>query len=377
MNQRAEHGSNALPVDSQSTGSAGDPARSRTISRTSRIVIAAASLLLALTYYFPLWEIDLQAPQYPEGLGLEIWIDQIQGQNKGDLEKINNLNHYIGMKHIVPESIPELKIMPWIMRLVMVTGLIVAWIGRRKLLLVWLILFSVVAIAGLVDFYLWGYDYGHNLDTERAIIKVPGMSYQPPVFGSKKLLNFYAVSLPGIGGWAAILGFLSGIFVWLWEFLRFRRLLRAAATGLAAAVAISCSAAGPAEIHYGVDQCDYCKMTIADKSFGSQLITDKGRALRFDAIECLAAYERNFTAQGKQAASLWVSDFEQPGHFINRDQAVIIVAERQRSPMGVGLVAVASEAAARELIAKVGGRILDWNAVGALVAQEWNLEAAE
>lgn len=189
----------------------------------SRLSIAAAALLLALTYFLPLWEIALIAPQYPEGLGMEIWINQVQGQHPGDLAKINNLNHYIGMKHIKPESIPELRVMPWIMRVVMILGLVVAIGGRRWMLTTWLTVFLVIAAAGLVDFYLWGYDYGHNLDLENAIIKVPGMTYQPPLIGSKKLLNFEAVSLPGLGGMAAIASVAIGVAVLTLEILRGRK----------------------------------------------------------------------------------------------------------------------------------------------------------
>lgn len=189
----------------------------------SRILLVVAALLLSLTYFFSLWEISLNAPQYPEGLGIEIWINGMQGQNPGDLTKINNLNHYIGMKHINPESIPELRIMPWIMRAIMIFGLVAAFSGKRWFLFAWLALFLVVALAGLVDFYLWGYDYGHNLDMEHAIIKVPGMTYQPPLIGSKKLLNFEAVSLPGVGGWIAIGSFLTGVCVFFLEMRRRKR----------------------------------------------------------------------------------------------------------------------------------------------------------
>jgi hypothetical protein len=177
----------------------------------SKILIIIGALLLTATYYFPLWEIDLQAPQYPEGLGLEIWLNKITGAHKYDLQNINNLNHYIGMKAIHPESIPELKFMPWIMRSLMLMGIIVAIVGKRSWLTYLLILFLIIAVAGFVDYYLWGYDYGHNLDVEKASIKIPGQSYQPPLIGSKVILNFKAVSLPGIGGWAAVLSFL----IWL------------------------------------------------------------------------------------------------------------------------------------------------------------------
>lgn len=154
---------------------------------------------------------------------MEIWINQVQGQHPGDLAKINNLNHYIGMKHIKPESIPELRVMPWMMRVVMILGLVVAISGRRWMLTTWLTVFLVIAAAGLVDFYLWGYDYGHNLDLENAIIKVPGMTYQPPLLGSKKLLNFEAVSLPGLGGMAAIASVAIGVAVLTLEILRGRK----------------------------------------------------------------------------------------------------------------------------------------------------------
>ena len=80
--------------------------------------------MIMLTFLFPLWYIDLEAPQYPEGIGLEIWINQIVGQNPHDLANINGLNHYIGMKEIEPESIPELKIMPYLMIFMMLFGLI-------------------------------------------------------------------------------------------------------------------------------------------------------------------------------------------------------------------------------------------------------------
>jgi hypothetical protein len=187
------------------------------MSTSSRIIILIAALLLSLTYYFPLWEISLEAPQYPEGLGLEIWINQMQGQNQGDLARINNLNHYIGMKTIHPESIKELSVMPWIMRGLMLFGLIAAITGKRRLLLIWLTVFVVMAVAGLVDFYLWGYDYGHNLDMEIAIIKVPGMTYQPPLIGSKQLLNFTAHSWPGPAGWVAVGMFLVSLAIYYRE----------------------------------------------------------------------------------------------------------------------------------------------------------------
>ncbi|NNG26834.1 MAG: hypothetical protein HKM87_04865 [Ignavibacteriaceae bacterium] len=163
----------------------------------SKILIIIGALMIMLTFVFPLWYIDLEAPQYPEGIGLEIWINQIVGQNPHDLANINGLNHYIGMKEIKPESIPELKIMPFLMIFMMLFGLMAAILGKRPIVYIWILLFIIMAVVGMYDFYMWEYDYGHNLNPQAAI-KIPGMAYQPPLIGSKMLLNFNAISMPDI-----------------------------------------------------------------------------------------------------------------------------------------------------------------------------------
>lgn len=167
----------------------------------TRITLAIAALLLGLAYVAPLWHIGLDAPQYPEGIGMYVWINTITGQKPNDLHSINGLNHYIGMKAIVPDAIPELRLMPRIVAGLLAVGLAAAALGRRSLLFGWTALFAVVAAVGLADFWYWGYDYGHDLDPTAAI-KIPGFSYQPPILGSKQLLNFTAHSWPGVGGCA-------------------------------------------------------------------------------------------------------------------------------------------------------------------------------
>jgi len=170
------------------------------MDKRSRIVVAFAALLLILVFFFPIWKISLQAPQYPEGLGLHIWINQVTGENYHNLESINGLNHYIGMKKITPDSIPELKIMPTIIIFMILFGLFASFKGSKKLVVVWILLFVILAVAGLVDFYMWEYNYGHDLNPN-APIKIPGMYYQPPLLGSEKLLNITATSIPYIGTW--------------------------------------------------------------------------------------------------------------------------------------------------------------------------------
>ena len=179
-----------------------------------RVGMAISALLLIALYIFPIWSISLEAPQYPEGIGLNIHIDTIEGKEPQDLQNINGLNHYIGMQPIEPDSIPELKIMPYIIGFLIVTGFLIAAFGTRRWVMAWLVLFILLAIAGMVDFYIWEYNYGHNLDPNAAI-KVPGMTYQPPLIGSKELLNFNAISLPHIGFYFALASMaISGVIWW-------------------------------------------------------------------------------------------------------------------------------------------------------------------
>lgn len=171
--------------------------RTNDMNSKSKYLMICASLILLLVFLFPIWNIDLDAPQYPEGIGLRIWINKMTGAKEFDLKNLNGLNHYIGMKPIEPNDIAELKYMPYIIFFFIGSGLVVSFL-KRKYVAVWIILLIAIMLIGLYDFYMWGYDYGHNLNPN-APIKVPGMSYQPPVIGTKKLLNITATSLPGIG----------------------------------------------------------------------------------------------------------------------------------------------------------------------------------
>jgi len=166
---------------------------------TTRLLILIAALALISTYFVPLWEIQLWAPQYPEGLNMKIWLSRISG----DFDIINGINHYIGMKSIKQELFPEFKYMRFVVGAMIGIGLVPALTGRRRWLYAFVAALCLFAAFGVIDFYRWGYDYGHNLNPHAAI-SVPGMSYSPPIFGYKSLLNFVAYSGPDIGGWVLI-----------------------------------------------------------------------------------------------------------------------------------------------------------------------------
>jgi copper chaperone NosL len=178
-------------------------------------MIALAALALLALLFVPIWRIDLQAPQYPEGLAIQIYADHFAG----DTEKINGLNHYIGMATIHDEMFPEFVFLPKVIMALAALGVVAAIVGKRRLLFAGLITLSAFSLWALYDMYKWGYSYGHDLDPHAAI-KVEGMAYQPPLIGHKKLLNFDAWSTPDIGGWVlfGIMGLLAGVY-----FLELRR----------------------------------------------------------------------------------------------------------------------------------------------------------
>jgi copper chaperone NosL len=184
------------------------------LSLPGKISIAAVILCLATLWFLPMWRIDLRAPQYPGGLTMKIWINDV----KGDVDIINGLNHYIGMKTIHKKDFPEFEFLPTMMLVFMGLGGIVLLLNRKIAYYIWTALFIFIAIFSFYDFYKWEYNYGHNLDPH-APIQVPGMSYQPPLFGYKKMLNFEALSQPDFSGWFYIAAgcILVGISFYEWK----------------------------------------------------------------------------------------------------------------------------------------------------------------
>jgi len=186
------------------------------LKTSTRIIIAIGSLAMIIGYFVPIWQILMWAPQYPEGLAMQILIDGLSG----DVKIISALNHYIGMKHIEESMFPEFGYMIYILGGIIGFGLLTSLVNRRFMLVSFAGLLIAAGAAALVDFYLWGYDYGHNLDPTAAII-IPGMSYQPPLIGTKVLLNFTAFSGPDIGAWIFLLVGLATITLSVLEIFKY------------------------------------------------------------------------------------------------------------------------------------------------------------
>lgn len=115
----------------------------------------------------------------------------------------------------------------------------------------------------------------------------------------------------------------------------------------------------PAEVHYGSDECVHCKMMITDEQFASQIVTDKGKALKFDAIECMAVYQRE-NADELQGAVRYVSNYNQPGNWLKAPEAQFVKSEVVNSPMGESLLAFPNKDEAKKHITERPGQLLDW-----------------
>jgi copper chaperone NosL len=194
--------------------------------KSAGFLMIVGSLFLSGLFFLPLWNIELGAPQYPEPLGLNIYIDGIQGQNEFDVQNIDGLNHYIGMKTLPkPEDMWEFKVFPMVVLGMIILGVLIGLLGffgkiSSHWFLGWFVLMTILGTLGIYDFNLWMIDYGTDLDPN-AILKLQNpdgtpMSYKPPLIGHKQLLNFDAYSYPRMGAYLMLFGMmltLTGYFV--------------------------------------------------------------------------------------------------------------------------------------------------------------------
>lgn len=187
-------------------------------------MVLGSALLLGL-FIYPLWNIRLEAPQYPDPLGMDIYIAGIEGEEEFDIQNIDGINHYIGMKKIPePEEMWEFNIFPIVVGGMAGLGILLGIVGffgkiSPNWFLGWLILMTILGILGMYDFNNWLIEYGTELDP-KAIIKLTDsegnpLSYKPPLLGSEKILNFTAHSYPETGAYLMFTGMLLTLAAWI------------------------------------------------------------------------------------------------------------------------------------------------------------------
>ena len=168
-----------------------------------RVLVLAALLLLLPAYVFPLYDMTMFAPQYPDGLRLHIYSFRLDGGHGGqDLKEINLLNHYIGMKDLDAAEFTEFKWIPFAVGAFGLLFLRTAVLGKMAHLVDVVVLYVYFGLFSLWSFAYKMYWYGHHLSPTAAVKVDP---FTPPLFGYKKLANFEVYSYPGLGSYALLL----------------------------------------------------------------------------------------------------------------------------------------------------------------------------
>lgn len=319
-----------------------------------------AALSLGNLFFLPMWNITLEAPQYPDPIGMNIYINKFTGVGENDIKNINIMNHYVGMKDI-PEVIPEFSIFPYFVSGMIIIGLVFVFLKKRILYLIWFGLMIVLGSIAMYDFYSWEYDYGHNLKENAAIKftdeKGDPMSYQPPLIGAKKILNFRAISMPRIGTYLMVLGMTLSLLAYFQSKKELKLTSQATAMLILLSITVISCEVKPQPISFGTDACDFCRMTIVDKQHAAQIVTEKGRAYKYDAIECMM---NDLNDWDRPPAKLFlVADYSNPGKLIDAEQASYLISENIPSPMGAFLTA-GNENSIKEIHDSVGGETLIW-----------------
>lgn len=308
-----------------------------------RVLLIICGLALIPVLFVPMWRIDLAAPQYPEGLRLLIYPAELAG----NVDIINGLNHYIGMKTLHSADFIEFTILPYCIGFFVLAFIITGIAGRKKMLNVLFFLFVGFGILAMVDFWRWEYNYGHNLNPDAAIV-VPGMAYQPPLIGFKQLLNFGAYSIPDTGGWiflsvGAVLFFCTSL---LWIKGRKKNKMNTSAAviaGLFFTMSFASCNTGPDPIKMGVDNCSFCKMTISDNRFGAEILTRKGKTYKFDDTHCILSFLKTGTLPAADIKDIYLADFCGKHELINVKVSLLLKSTDIRGPMGGDIAAFGNE----------------------------------
>ncbi len=328
------------------------------MKKSTKILLFISALCLSISIFVPIWRIELDAPQYPEGLYLLIYADKLGG----NVEIINGLNHYIGMRTLHADDFVEFTILPYIIGFFALFNLLVMFLANKKLLNVLFILFVAFGVLAMVDFWRWEYDYGHNLDPNAAII-VPGMAYQPPLIGFKQLLNFGAYSIPDIGGILFIAsGLILAFSVYSEKFMKSKKnIVSSVLILLSMTVFSSCSKVEPEKIKYNYDQCESCKMSISDTRFACEFLTEKGRAYKFDDLSCMNSFAMANT--NMKVKNYFINDYLNTQELIPIEQLIFIKSENINSPMAGNIAAFLSKDSADAYAADLAAEKINWQNV--------------
>jgi copper chaperone NosL len=323
-------------------------------------LVALASVILIGALFLPIWRIELTAPQYPEGLALLIYANKLAG----NIDVINGLNHYIGMKTLHTEDFIEFTLLPYIIAAFVLLGLAAAFLHKKKIYYAFILSFILFGLIAMTDFYRWNYNYGHDLDPNAAI-KVPGMVYQPPLIGYKQLLNFGAYSMPSMGGWmfigAGVLLAAAYLLILKPNWLPIEK--RKFSLAFLLAFTLHACSSGRQPLKYGQDACDNCKMTIMDKRFATEWVTDKNKVFRFDDVHCMIYFLKTNHSNGVA----YINDYAGNIEFAKASDMHFVQSEHLNSPMGGNVSAFTNHTSMQKIMNEKNGKYLSWQEVQQLM----------
>lgn len=172
------------------------------------LLLLVIPLLVGLT--MPLWRIQMEAPQYPNGLTVDIFAHKIEGGHGGnDLQEINILNHYIGMKKIDRVELSDLDWLPFGFGLLAVLLLRLAAVGNVRSLVDLTVVVGYFSAFSVGRFAYRMYNYGHNLSPDAPVKIEP---FMPVMLGTKQVGNFTTHAAPQ-GGTYLVGVFALGLLV--------------------------------------------------------------------------------------------------------------------------------------------------------------------
>ena len=124
---------------------------------------------------------------------------------------------------------------------------------------------------------------------------------------------------------------------------------------------ISCGSNEPKPIKLNVDSCDFCKMTISNSIFASELITEKGRVYKFDDASCMIKYAKsnsNITYK-----SFYVNDYTTQNKMILVEKCFFLKDGTISAPMGGNIAAFSNDEIRKVFLAKLKAQLLTWDEI--------------
>lgn len=123
----------------------------------------------------------------------------------------------------------------------------------------------------------------------------------------------------------------------------------------------ACGTDGPQSIRYGQDQCIYCKMTISDPRFGTQIVTNKGRAFNFDDVQCMIAFIKAGDVDRADIKEIYLPDYANDHVLMPAKEMILLKSESLKSPMRGDIAAFTKQADLDEAQKIHGGEVLTWD----------------